>query len=143
MRKFIVMTAAAAFMVACDSATDPAVYPEWTGELEGATGYEQVEGDVEVKSKGSTFTAKIDVSGAAQGAYKWEVAGNTCADPGNRVGAAATYTDLNVGEGGTASRNVTVTGTLNGTAKYHAAVFRVVDDERVNVACADLVRDNS
>ena len=143
MRKFIVMTAAAAFMVACDSATDPAVYPEWTGELEGATGYEQVEGDVEVKSKGSTFTAKIDVTGAAQGAYRWEVAGGTCAQPGSRVGAAAAYTNLDVGQEGTASRNVTVTGTLNGTSTYHAAVFRMVDDARVDVACADLERDNS
>jgi len=128
-------------LAACDddSPTDPVVPVEWEAQLAGAGVYEDIEGLAAVSSTATSFDAAIEIANAEEGAeFTWRVAEGTCAAPGDRVGAADRYPDLEVGADGTAGAEADVTGALDEDGDYIVRVLDETGQAPVTVACGAL-----
>jgi len=137
---------AAFTLAACDDDDDSTTPPdpvEWEAELEGAGEFEEVTGVAAVLSTQSKFEATIEIQGApADATFAWTVAAGSCAQPGNAVGAANAYPDLEVGEDGTAEAEAEVTAALNASGNYIVHVIDDSGDEPVTVACGALAKQD-
>lgn len=121
---------------ACDdSPTDPGDPVEWAAELTGNV----LDGTASVSSTRVSFEAAIEIENAEQDAvFAWYIAGGTCAQPGQRIGAASIYPDLDVASDGTADAEATVPAGLDEDDEY---LVRVIDESGTNpvvVACGEL-----
>jgi hypothetical protein len=130
---------------ACDSTTGPAPQPvEWRSDLSGVEGYAELSGEFVVHAAATSFDVELEADGLPAGEYGWEVAAGSCADPGNRLGTAASYATLTADEVGAVTGSATVAATLTALGEYHGAIFRLVtqgeEEVRVAVACGDLER---
>jgi hypothetical protein len=131
-------------LAACDddSPTDPVVPVEWEAQLAGVGDYDEVDGLAAVSSTATSFDAAIEIANATEDAvFTWRVAEGTCAEPGDRVGAANRYPDLEVGEDGTADADADVTAALDEAGEYIVSVLDESGDEPVTAACGALEID--
>lgn len=125
-------------VAACDDdpvTVDPVV---WLADLDGA----EVTGIASVASTNTTFEASIEIQGAAEDAvFTWEIAGGTCAQPGDRIGAADNYPDLEADAGGGAEAEANVNSGLDEEEDYIAIVRDETGQDPVTVACGALAID--
>lgn len=123
-------------IAACDdSPTDPGDPVDWAATLEG----DVIEGTASVTSNNISFNAEIAIeNGEEDEVFSWQVAHGTCAQPGNPIGAAAAYPDLEVGADGTAEAEADVASGLNDDAPYIVLVVDDSGDEPVIAACGEL-----
>jgi hypothetical protein len=128
---------------ACDDdPTEPIDAVEWTAELAGAGEYADVEGLAAVTSTATSFDAAIEIAGAeADAVFAWLIAEGTCAEPGDRVGAADRYPELEVEQDGTAAAEADVTAALDEEGDYIVSVVDESGAEDVTVACSAIVVD--
>ncbi|HEX2167126.1 MAG TPA: hypothetical protein VHG09_07790 [Longimicrobiales bacterium] len=128
-------------LAACDddSPTDPVTPVEWEAQLAGVGEFEDVEGLAAVSSTATSFDAAIEIAGAEEDAvFTWRVAEGTCAQPGDRIGAADRYPDLEVEADGTASAEADVTAALDEEEDYIVSVLDETGEAAVTVACGAL-----
>ena len=133
----------AVFTACDDDPTTPVTPVEYQAELVGAGEHEDVEGLATVTARSTSFDAEIEIANAeADAEFTWQVASGTCAAPGSRVGSAAQYDDLEVGEDGTASAEAEVPVGLSASGSYIVRVLDESGDEPVTVACGALETDD-
>lgn len=139
----ISLLASTIVLAACDDdPTDPVVPVEWDAQLAGVGTYDDVEGLAAVSSTATSFDAAIEITNATEDAvFTWRVAEGTCAEPGDRIGAAERYPDLEVGEDGTAEADADVTAALDEDGEYIVSVLDESGDDPVTVACGALEID--
>lgn len=137
------LLASTLLLAACeDDPTTPVVPVEWESQLAGVGTFDEVEGLAAVSSTSTSFDAAIEITGAAEDAvFTWSVAGGTCAAPGNRVGAADRYPDLEVAADGTASAEAEVTAALAEDGDYIVRVLDETGQQPATVACGALEID--
>ncbi|HET9439037.1 MAG TPA: hypothetical protein VFO52_02655 [Longimicrobiales bacterium] len=125
---------------ACDDdPADPPVTAEWEATLVGIGAFDEVEGVVLVAARTTSFTAEIEIEGAAANAnFNWTLARGTCANPGAAIGAADRYPELEVAANGTASAEALVTAALDEDEDYIVRVRDVNGSGVVVVACGAL-----
>lgn len=122
-----------------DSPTDPVVPVEWEAQLAGVGEFADVEGLAAVSATATSFDAAIEIANAEEdAAFTWRVAEGTCAAPGDRVGAADRYPDLEVEADGTASAEADVTAALDEDGEYIVSVLDEAGQAPVTVACGAL-----
>ena len=114
-------------LAACDDdPVDPVDAIEWEAELSGVGEYAEVEGIGALSATTNSFDAAVEIANATEDAvFIWEVAEGTCAQPGDRLGAATDYPDLEVAANGTASAEADVNAAVDEEEDY---VLRVIDD---------------
>lgn len=139
----IPLIASTLMLAACDEDPVQVVVPdEWQAELAGVGAYEDVDGLAAVSSISTAFEATIDIASAEEGAeFTWRVAEGTCGAPGDRVGAADRYPDLEVEADGTATAEANVTAALADEDDYIVAVIDESGEDPVTVACGALAID--
>jgi hypothetical protein len=127
----------------CDQAnTDDAL--EWQATLTGQQGFEGVSGSSSATSQAGQTAVSVNISGATPGAaHPWHIHSGSCESGGPIVGGAAAYPDLQVGAGGTASANATLSVGLDPTAPYFVNVHLSANDLATIVACGNLLRPGS
>ncbi|HEX6308057.1 MAG TPA: hypothetical protein VFZ69_07710 [Longimicrobiales bacterium] len=123
-------------LAACDdSPTDEGDPIEWEADLTS----NDLDGTVLVSSTRTRFEATIEIANAdATEEYAWRIATGTCAQPGQRIGAATLYPDLDVAANGTAEAEATVAAALDEDDDY---IAQVIDDSGTSpavVACGEL-----
>lgn len=124
-------------VAACDDdPVQPSADIEWEAELTGVGEYAEVEGLAAMSSSRTSFDVAIEIANATEDdVFAWEVAEGTCAEPGDRLGTAADYPDLEVAADGTAGAEADANAALDEDGDY---VVRVIDDSGeapVVVAC--------
>ena len=132
----VAVCAAAAATGACDDdGTSPPDPVLWEAELASNV----LAGLVDVSAQSNGFTAAIGIEDAAVDAvFTWHIAEGTCAVPGDRIGAATIYPELEVAADGTAEAEATVAFGLEDDGDYIAEVFADDEGEAVQVACGAL-----
>lgn len=125
-------------VAACDDdPIEPIDAVEWEAELAGTGEYADVEGVAAMAFTATSFDAGIEIAGATEDdVFAWEVAEGTCAEPGDRLGAAAAYPDLEVAANGTASADADVNAVVDEDGDYIVRVIEDSGEEPVVVACA-------
>lgn len=132
------------FLGACDddSPIEPSDTVEWEAQLAGTAAYEEVEGLASVSSTATSFDAAIEIANGEDGAvFTWQIAAGTCAQPGDRVGAADRYPELEVAADGTAEAEADVTAALDEEDEYIVRVLDASGTAPATVACAALEID--
>jgi hypothetical protein len=135
-------TCAAALAACDDDPIQPVPAVEWAADVVGVGEYAAVEGIAAVSARQTSFDADIEIAGAGEGAaFTWQVAAGTCAEPGDRIGAANRYPDLEGEADGTAAAEANVTAALDEEEEYIVRVLDESGDEPVTVACGALEID--
>ena len=137
------LVVAALALVACDDdPTEPGDVLGWEAELVGTGTFEDVVGVVAVVTNASSFTATIELADAPpEGVFSWTLMEGSCADPGDAVGSASSYPDLEVGDDGDAGEEADVVAALDEEGDYVVMVSDESDDDPVTVACGALQQD--
>jgi hypothetical protein len=137
-RLALIAIAATAVMACDDDPTDPATFT-FEGELAGAGEFDEVSGLAEVIAGSSSFVAGVEIAdGPADAVFAWTLMEGTCADPGDAVGAAASYPELEVDDEGDAQAQANIAASLDEEESYIVVVMDESGDEPVTVACGAL-----
>jgi hypothetical protein len=122
-----------------DDPTNPVTPVEWEAAVEGEGEFADIEGIAAVSAVATSFDAAIEIANAeADAVFAWHVADGTCAEPGDRIGGADRYPDLEVEEDGTAAAEADVTAALDEEEDYIVSVLDESGAEPVVVACGTL-----
>lgn len=136
------LLAAALTVGACDDdddPIDPGPATEWAADLSGEGDYEDVTGAIIVLASDDALAAEIEIDGAADGdVFAWGVHEGTCATPGERIGDADAYPDLEAGANGAATAEADQDVGLESGQHYIIQVTEEGGDEPVVVACSAL-----
>jgi hypothetical protein len=109
----------------------------WQGQLASTTA-EGVTGSVAAAYQGVSIEAGLDLLGAPNTSYGWQINRGTCAAPGQMVGGRGSYPDVNTTEIGTGRLERTfINSSLNDGGSYHAVIVRA-SDRSVILACGNL-----
>lgn len=101
---------------------------------------EDVRGSVAAATVGPSTEAGIDMEGAPNTIYGWQINQGTCASPGAMVGGLGNYPDVETGGGGLGRLERTFVGErLQEGRRYHAVIVRG-SDRSVVLSCGDLTR---
>lgn len=136
-----VLIVTALVFAACDDddIVDPDPPISWEAALTGTGNFEDVTGAAEVISNSTAFAAEIAIDDApADAVFAWAVMEGTCAAPGDRVGAADAYPDLEVNDDGAATAEADDSVALVEDDDYIVVVTDESGDDPVTVACAAL-----
>lgn len=136
-----VLLAAALTAGACDDDDpfDPGPTTEWAADLTGEGNYEDVTGGVVVVASDDALAAGIEIEGAADGdVFAWGVSEGTCAAPGDPIGDAGAYPDLEVDANGAAAAEADQDVGLEAGEDYIVQVTEESGNEPVVVACSAL-----
>jgi hypothetical protein len=146
MRKIIAMLMGIAVLAACDDDDDPTNTPRqltWDTEVEGLTGFEEINGDASARwTTGTTsFSATAELLGDEGGSVRpWHVHEGTCGSGGDIVGLDSQYPRLNASPAGTDTVTVTVPVALDSTQAYYVNYHNSVEDMATIIACGELDR---
>jgi hypothetical protein len=109
----------------------------WQGQLAPTT-LEDVGGSVAAAYQGVSIEAGLDLHGAPNTSYGWQINRGTCAAPGQMVGGRGSYPDVNTNDIGTGRLERTfINSSLNDGGAYHAVLVRAAD-RTVILACGAL-----
>lgn len=128
----------AVLLAACD---DPLGTPSaWQAVLTPTTAA-GVRGQVAAASLAQpSLETGIDVQGAPQTTYGWQINHGTCARPGAMLGGRANYPDVRTGDAGLGRVERTfVSGRLLKGGEYHAVIVDS-SDRSVILACGEMVQ---
>jgi hypothetical protein len=140
-RLALVVFAATAFVACDDDPIEPDTFT-WEGELAGVGEFDEVSGIAEVISGTASFVAGVQIADApADATLTWTLREGTCADPGDAVGAAASYPALEVDDDGDAEEQATIAAGLDEEEDYVVVVTDESGDDPVTVACGALERN--
>ncbi len=140
------LVAAALTLVACDDddPIDPGPATTWAADLDGTGTYDALTGSITVIANSAAFAATIDIADApADAVFEWGVFEGTCATPGDRVGAATVYADLEADANGDASEEVEGAGGMSPDDDYIARVTDETGQTPIVVACSVLVEEDA
>lgn len=122
-----------------DDPTEPVTPVEWEAAVAGDGEFEDIEGVAAVSAVATSFDAAIEIANAeADAVFAWHVADGTCAEPGDRIGGADRYPDLEVEADGTAAAEADVTAALDEEEDYIVSILDESGAEAVIVACGTL-----
>jgi hypothetical protein len=137
-RLALIAFAATAVMACDDDPTEPDTFT-FEGELAGAGEFDEVSGLAEVIATTSSFVAGVEIAdGPEDAVFAWTLMEGTCADPGDAVGAAASYPELEVDAEGEAAAQANIAASLDEEEDYIVVVMDESGDEPVTVACGAL-----
>jgi hypothetical protein len=126
---------------ACDSSTNPILPDQWEADIAGIDDFDAISGAVGIAAGAASFTATIEIEGAEpESVFGWRVAQGSCEEPGNVLGSAASYPDLEADDEGEAAQTVNITAAMVATGTYHVHVLDESGDEAVVAACGHLSR---
>lgn len=129
-----------------DTTTEPPVQHVWHGELLGAPGWEEIEGDaalVWTAGRGQ-FIASVGLRNDEPYALRlWHVHQGTCDTGGPMLGFPSEYDDLLVDGTGYAERNVLVSDILSPNRSYYVDIHVSDLSQFTVIACADLFLESS
>lgn len=135
----LIVTALAFTACDDDDLVDPDPAITWEAELAGTGAYEDVTGAAAAVSNSTAFAAEIAIENAAVDAvFTWAVMEGTCAAPGDRVGAADAYPNLEVDDDGAATAEADDTVAMDEEGDYVVIVTDESGEAPVTVACAAL-----
>jgi hypothetical protein len=115
---------------------------EWSADLEGEPGWEDIGGEALVVwvEEADQFTASIEITGDEEGAVRpWHLHFNTCEAGGGIVGEDQDYPRLFIDEDGNASETVTISRRIDPDDAYHVNVHLSDDELETIIACADVI----
>jgi hypothetical protein len=101
-----------------------------------------VEGDAAVVSAATSLAAEIAIEGAeADAVFTWMIREGSCATPGDAVGTATSYPDLEADASGDADAETTIAAGLDEDEDYIVLVRDETGAAPVTVACSALEHD--
>lgn len=143
-RKGVVVAVAVIGVVlgACDDdPTNPDPANAWEATLAGQGTHAEVAGEAAVLSNSVAFAAEIALEDApADAVFEWAVVEGTCAEPGDVVGEASAYPELEVAANGTAAAEADDDVSLDVDEDYAVVVTDESGAASVLVACGALER---
>jgi hypothetical protein len=146
MRKIITVLMGIAVLAACsdDDPTDTPQQFTWTTEVEGLTGFEEINGDASARwtEETTSFTATAELLGDEAGSVRpWHVHLGTCGSNGGIVGGVETaYPRLTASAAGTDTVTVTIPVALDPDQDYYVNYHNSVADLGTIIACGNLDR---
>jgi hypothetical protein len=114
--------------------------PSWLASIEGAGPGIGINGEAVAHAGESGTFVSIDVEGGESGAaHPWHVHLGDCGSGGAVVGAESAYPPLQIGAGGEAEAEATISERLDPEAEYHVNIHLSAAQADSIIACGGLV----
>ena len=126
-----------------DTTFEPPVQYVWHGEMVGAPGWENIQGNAALvwTTGRAQFIASIGIQGDQPYELRlWHVHQGTCETGGPMLGFPGDYDDLLINENGTAETDVLIREALNPNRSYYVDIhLSDLSAATTVIACADTV----